>query len=418
LNALAPSQFRSSDRIDGDASPSSRTTHCPIAALQLGLHWFPEAPGGLDRFYYELVNELPAVGVESRGWVVGSSMAANETGGKVRAFASSKQSVPARLMAARAAVRKSIREHRPDLVVSHFALYTFPALGQLGNLPLVVHFQGPWAEESRVEGADRLSCMGKRLIERAVYRRADRLICLSPAFADILAHDYRIPRERIRVVHAAVDVDRFDIPETRQDARLRLGWPVGRPIVLCVRRLVRRMGLEHLIDAATRVRARVPDVLIHIAGRGAITAELQQRIDAAGLQDNVKLLGFVPDSDLPRAFRAADLSIVPSISLEGFGLVAAESLAAGTPALVTPVGGLPEVVKGLPSHLLLSGSSTEQLAEGISSALLGSHPMPSPQRCKDHVRCNFSWPVIASRVRAVYAEAIESMTNHSVRADL
>lgn len=60
-----------------------------------------------------------------------------------------------------------------------------------------------------------------------------------------------------------------------------------------------------------------------------------------GLSDNVELLGFVPDDLLPHIYRAADLSIVPTQALEGFGLIALEALAAGTPVIVSPVGGPP-----------------------------------------------------------------------------
>jgi glycogen(starch) synthase len=412
LNAVVQSEPVGSDRPVARRAGASASALAPEAApkpinsLQLGLGWFPECPGGLDRFYYELVDALPAAGVNCCGWIVGSSAASNDTQGRVRAFAAASDSLPSRLLAARAAVRASIRDQQPDVVVSHFALYAFPALRSLKGLPLVIHFQGPWAEESRVEGAGRLSVLGKRVLERAVYRRADRLICLSPAFADILLRDYGISRDKIRVVPAAVDVARFDIPESRSEARQKLGWPAGRPIVLCVRRLVRRMGLENLVEAAALLRSQIPDALILLAGRGPMTKSLTDQIEAAGLQDHVKLLGFVPDADLPRAYRAADLTIVPSVSLEGFGLVAAESLAAGTPALVTPVGGLPEVVNGLGPQWILPGPSGQQIAVRLGDILKGGVPNLSSAECAAHVRACFSWPKIALRIRHVYQEAL------------
>ena len=61
----------------------------------------------------------------------------------------------------------------------------------------------------------------------------------------------------------------------------------------------------------------------------------------------MRLLGFVAEEDLPWLYRACDISIVPSVALEGFGLPTIESLAAGTPVLVTPIGGLPETVSEL-----------------------------------------------------------------------
>jgi len=93
---------------------------------------------------------------------------------------------------------------------------------------------------------------------------------------------------------------------------------------------------------------------------------------------------------------------VPSIALEGFGLTTIESLAAGTPVLVTPVGGLPETVRELDPQLVLAGSRPTSLAEGVVAALTGEHVLPSPQACVAYARLRFDWPVIAEQVLNVY----------------
>ena len=127
---------------------------------------------------------------------------------------------------------------------------------------------------------------------------------------------------------------------------------------MTVRRLARRMGLENFIDAVDQLRKKEPSILAVLAGTGPLANELAALVEQKQLQEHVKLAGFVPDADLPLAYRAADLSVVPSIALEGFGLIVLESLAAGTPVVVTPVGGLPEVVSGLFPELILEGSLT------------------------------------------------------------
>ena len=80
------------------------------------------------------------------------------------------------------------------------------------------------------------------------------------------------------------------------------------------------------------------------------------------------MLGFVRESLLPTHYQAANVSIVPSQSLEGFGLTTVESLACGTPVLVTPVGGLTEVVGPLAPSCVLCGWSPDQIAEGLQAA--------------------------------------------------
>ena len=150
----------------------------------------------------------------------------------------------------------------------------------------------------------------------------------------------------------------------------------------------------------------MPDALVLIAGDGPLRGELERQITSFGLADTVRLLGFVPDAELPRAYRAADLTVVPTVALEGFGLIVVESLAAGTPCFVTPVGGLPEAVGGLSRALLLRSTGAEAIADGLADALTGATPLPSPRECVDFVRKHYDWPVIAERVRLVYEEAL------------
>ena len=379
-----------------------------LSALQLGLHWFPERAGGLDRVYYDLIRALPSAGVQCRGLVSGTDRVAVDSAGVVRAFAKPSENVIKRWTAVRRAVRQELAGSRFDLVVSHFALYTFPVRKLIAShqLPLVVHFQGPWAAESRQEGARRIAVWTKDAIERSVYCRAQRFIVLSDPFGKILASTYGVSPDRIRRVPPGLETARFRTGLSRAAAREKLGWPTDRPIVFTARRLASRMGLEDLIDATVAVRKSKPDVLIHIAGRGRLLAELQQRIETCGLKEHVKLLGFVADSDLPLAYTAADLTVVPTIALEGFGLVTIESLAAGTPTMVTPVGGLPDGVIGLAPQLVLERTGAAALAEGITGALMGRIPLPSREECQQHAEANFDWKVIAGKVRTVYEEAI------------
>jgi glycosyltransferase involved in cell wall biosynthesis len=168
------------------------------------------------------------------------------------------------------------------------------------------------------------------------------------------------------------------------------------------------MGLENLIDALKTVRERVPDILVIIAGTGWMQSQLSQQIKFAKLEDHVRLMGFIPDTDLPVAYRAADLTVVPSVSLEGFGLTTVESMSAGTPVIVTPVGGSPEVVGGLSPDMIVPDWTPAALAAAISAALRGELKLPSSDECKDFARLNFDWAAVTQKVRAVYDEALHA----------
>lgn len=379
-----------------------------MQTLQLGMGWFAEEPGGLNRFYHDLMAALPEVGVAVRGLVVGDDDVRAASRGCVEPVVPRDRPIVERLRRMRRATRAALARAGHPLVVSHFALYTYPALDLFRGRPLVVHFQGPWALESRAEGEQWLAVRFKRHVETAVYRRATRCIVLSHAFARILHTEYGVPTDRIRVIPGAVDVNRFATHVSRADARERLGWPAERPIVLAVRRLVPRMGLEDLVDAAAEIRRRVPDALILIAGKGPLGPALDARIASLGLADHVRLLGFVPDEQLPLAYRAATVSVVPTVALEGFGLIVAESLAAGTPALVTPVSSLPEVVEELAPALVLASAGAAAIASGVSDALDGTLRLPDAEACARFARERYGWGAVARRVRGVYEEALQA----------
>ncbi|PZO43365.1 MAG: glycosyl transferase family 1 [Pseudanabaena frigida] len=378
-----------------------------MKTLQLGTSWFLEEAGGLARVYYGCVNYLPQVGVEVSGLVVGSDRVRQSSAGRVETFAQADSSTWQRSLSLRKAVDRVLASSTYDLVATHFALYTLPAIDRFGKLPLVMHFHGPWALESRAEGGGRLSTCGKLAIEKMVYQRANGFIVLSESFRQILHRTYNVPLEKIFIVGGGIDTKEFDVDLSISQAREKLGWPQDRRIIFCVRRLVQRMGLENLISAIALVKKQHPDVLLLIAGKGAISNMLRSQIQELQLENHVQLLGFVPDSDLAIAYRAAELSIVPTISLEGFGLIVIESLAAGTPVLGTPIGGIPEVLQPFNSDLILEGSTTGQLAQGIIEALSGQRQMPSAEECQAYVRKNYDWQVIARHMKTVYEKVIQ-----------
>lgn len=378
-----------------------------LRTLQVGMEWFGEKPGGLNRVFSEIVNRLPAHGVDVSALVAGTESVAQATGGVMVGVAPHTAPLWRRMRRLHEAAAERLRADPHAVVVAHFALYAAPLLGLLRDRrrTFVFHFQGPWAQETYAEKVRSASLLVKARIERAVYRRADACIVLSGAFGRILNESFGVTWERIHIIPGGVDCARFDVRESRAECRVRLGWPVDRPIVLAVRRLTHRMGIDRLIAALSVLRARVPNVLVLIAGQGPIGEELRTQVRRAQLDEYCRFVGFISEDDLPFAYRAADLTVVPSVSLEGYGLIVPESLAAGTPVLVTPVGGLPETVDGLSDVLVLPDASAASIAQGLGDALTGAMPMPTADECRAYARRRNDWPVIVEQVRRVYAAA-------------
>ena len=334
-----------------------------MKTLQIGMGWFPEQAGGLNRVYYDCSHYLPKADIQIKGLVAGSAQVACTTAGQIQAFAPIEASLMKRWQQARTHFQRLTASEDFSLIVTHFSLYTFPLLDQLVNRPVAMHFQGPWALEGQVEGGGSLATRAKWLLEQTTYRTVQQFIVLSEAFRNTLHRVYHIPYERIHIVPPGVDVTRFDTSISLPQARQRLGWPQDRPVFLAVRRLARRMGLENLIAAMDKVRRQHPDVLLMIAGKGVLKDELERQIQDLDLSNHVRLLGFVSDEDLALAYRAATLSIVPTVALEGFGLIVIESLANGTPVLGTPVDSIPEILQPFCPDLVFDGPKPEQLAQ-------------------------------------------------------
>jgi glycogen synthase len=377
-----------------------------MTILQIGGGWFPETAGGLERYYRELVLAL----LEKRpgsvtGLVTGSSLCETETGGRIRSFGPPDLLVPRRMWRTRMMLSAMVGARRPTLAAVHFALHAFPGLDRLQHLPLVVHFHGPWTAESAVECNHPLTLAAKRGIEMLVYTRAERFIVLSEAFARVLVESYHADPARIQVIPGGVDTGRFRITHSKAAARLKLGWPADRLVLLTVRRLVSRMGLETLIEAMRPIVERHKDALLMIAGTGPLAEHLRSLVTLRGLERHVSFLGFVDDALLPLAYRAADVTVLPSEKLEGFGLSAVESLAAGTPCVVTPIGGLPEAVSPLCRALVTRDTSADSLADTLDAVLSNTLTLPSVDQCQAYAELRFSWQTVLPRIIDVYEQA-------------
>jgi glycosyltransferase involved in cell wall biosynthesis len=397
-----------------DAEQSTQPRHPSIVCV--GSEWFPLKPGGLSRYVYELIRELLAnndqvefCGVDLIDLVIAKHSSQELPDESL--MLSEKLSLTHLAQSAHPLIWKVIAGHRiakrinwqrVDAVNLHFSLYSLPLLSCIpSHVPITFHFHGPWALESQWEGDRRLSIQMKRLIERYVYQRCDRFITLSHAFARILHTEYQVPMAKIHVIPGGINTAHFNITLSRLQARTMLGLPLDRPLLFSPRRLVQRVGIDKLLDALAIVQQQVPDVLSLIAGKGDQREALEQQVDRLHLRNNVQFLGYVPDVQLPIYYQAADLTVVPSQSLEGFGLVLLESLACGTPVLSTPVGGMPEVLHSLDPNLITAGVDSTAIAQRLSEFLTGQLRLLDRQTCRDHVVAQYDWQIIARQVREV-----------------
>ena len=279
------------------------------------------------------------------------------------------------------------------------SLYTFlsPApLEYRSRLGGTVHHRGGWI------GAAGVAILW--LIERSCLRRASCIHVLSDFSATQLWQLYGIHSDRIVKIPGGADLKRFQPAADRAAVRQALDLPVGVPVLLTVRNLERRMGLDTLITAMSLLRRHRPEVVLLIGGTGPLRAELEAQASSLGVHDQVRFLGYIPESDLPRFYQAADCFVLPTRELEGFGLITAEALASGTPVLGTPVGATPEVLGALDPRLVFRDTQPEVMAEALRQFLEADRHDPAAaaglrQACRTHAERTLDWDLSVRRLR-------------------
>jgi glycosyltransferase involved in cell wall biosynthesis len=382
-------------------SDSKHNLNYPAQFLFLGMGWFPSTPGGLNRYVYELTHQLTSHQDQVDLWGIGFPDIPSSPTLRLTNLASSETHWLARLWTIRKHLTH-LKKLSPDAINLHFALYSLPLLANLPpDQPITFTFHGPWASESEQEGRSKGSVLFKQWIEQQVYRHCDRFIVLSQAFATVLQHQYRVPEHKINIIPGGVDTTRFQASLSREQARTLLNWPQDRFVLFTPRRLVQRMGISQLLNAIALIRAEIPEIWLAIAGKGPLQVHLQQQVEELELSPFVRFLGYIPDEQLAISYQAADLSVVPSQSLEGFGLTLLESLACGTPVLCTPVGGMPEVITPFSPHLVSETIHAPAIADRLQQIIKHKRLLPSRTACRDYVLKQFDWPTIAQHVRQV-----------------
>ncbi len=246
-------------------------------------------------------------------------------------------------------------------------------------------------------------------IERLVLRRCDRVIVLSEFMRERVKAVQCVPEDRIQLIPGAADLTRFRPAGDRAAVRQLLKLPPAKTLLVTVRNLVPRMGLEHLIAAMQELGEEGRDCLLLIGGEGALRSSLERQIREQGLADRVALLGFILESDLPKYYQAADLVLMPTHELEGFGLVTVEALACGTPVLGTPVGALPEVLVRLDPELVAEGTDSRSLAAAMRRILRRFRERPDERARlaaagRALVEQDYNWERHMARLEAVLGE--------------
>lgn len=218
-----------------------------------------------------------------------------------------------------------------------------------------------------------------RMMNRAVYAGAARLICSSESTAAIVREQWSIEPDRVRVLLPGVDTRWFAPPHV---SRARPASWEGRRVVLSAGRLERRKGQDMLLRAIDTVRRDIPDLLIAIVGDGVEAGRLRDLAAALRVEPFVEFHPEVDEETLRSYYQHCDLFVLANrqvgYDIEGFGMVLLEAQACGVPVIAGCSGGAPEalIAGGGPdapvageTGLVVDCSSVEPLAAALVSLL-------------------------------------------------
>ncbi|MGH7818741.1 MAG: glycosyltransferase family 4 protein, partial [Candidatus Binatia bacterium] len=231
--------------------------------------------------------------------------------------------------------------------------------------------------------------------ERRGLEAADRVVAVSQFTRQKIVDHYGIAPERIAVVHNAIDRNEVEVERPAISARHR--------IVLFLGRVTIQKGPDWFVQAARRVVDEDPRVLFVIAGSGDMEPRLVEDVASLGLERNVLFTGFLRGEDIDRAYRMADVYVMPSVS-EPFGLTPLEAMQRGTPVILSKQSGVSEVVK----HCLkVDFWDTEDLAAKILGVLAWRELREELADGARREVAKLSWTAAAEQVLDVYRSVLE-----------
>jgi phosphatidyl-myo-inositol dimannoside synthase len=251
---------------------------------------------------------------------------------------------------------------------------------------------------------------GAHALVRRATSQATRVPVMCSAFIARVVRSAVPARVPVSVLYPGADVGVFRPDLTFEDLRERHGVS-GRPVVVCVSRLVPRKGQDVLIRSMRAVRRRVPDATLLIVGDGPDRARLGRLAEEAP-PGAIVFAGQVSEADLPRYYRAGDVFAMPcrtrigGLEVEGWGNVFIEAAACGRPVIVGDSGGARESLVPGETGLLVDGSNDAAVAQAVASLLEDRDRAEAMGReGRARVERSFTWPRAAEQLAGWLREA-------------
>jgi len=287
---------------------------------------------------------------------------------------------------------------RAGVTLFHAPHYVLPPLVTCRSVVTIhdcIHLMFPQYLPSRMAYAYARSVMW------AAARRAQLIITVSEASKRDILHFFKVPPEKVVVVHNAID-ERFLVPPPDIElARVRERYQLQHGFVLYAGNIKPHKNLVRLIEAFSQIRQGPFQELklLIIGDQISKLPALRRAVHQLKLHKHVRFLGYIPDETLAVLYRSAEVFVFPSL-YEGFGLPPLEAMASGTPVVTSNTSSMPEVTGG--AAVLVDPYDVGSIVDGVRRVLTDAS-LAAELRRKGPLRAReFSWARSVARTKELY----------------
>ncbi|MGE5379654.1 MAG: glycosyltransferase family 4 protein [Methylocystaceae bacterium] len=378
--------------------------------LILSWEYPPQMVGGLGQHVYELSRHLVETGVvphvltpavkSAPAYEVDQGVHIHRIGREFDCVSSFKgwiMSFNSQMVKEGTRVCRSLENLRVIHAHDWLVAYGARSLGKMFNVPIIATIHA--TEWGRNNGLHNRTQMEINDIERNLTLAASRVICCSHYMQDEVNQLFAVKPEQVAIIPNGVSLysqESFPMLAERANKIFFIG------------RLVPEKGVQVLIDAMPIVLDKIPDAQLIIGGRGPCFNELDQQAEKLGVSSAVLMPGYITEDHKESLFREAAVAVFPSL-YEPFGIVALEAMAAGTPVVVSEIGGLGEIVSDQVNGLKVPANNPVLLAEAIIHLLTDRQlSQQIADNARQELKTVYNWRNIAELTQNEYQKLADS----------
>ena len=311
------------------------------------------------------------------------------------------------------------------LVHAHFWLSGMVAIDVKKQLeiPFVVTFHALGAVRRLHQGCSDKFPKIREKIERDIIWQAERIIAECPNDLKDLIQHYQAPLDKIEIIPCGYNPTDF-YPVDRKEAKKRLNLNPAFTYILQLGRMVKRKGIDNVIEAFSHAQHAIPELRLLVVGGNFQSEDDQIEFDRLNhlceeldLKDKVIFTG-QKNRDMLRYYYAASELFITTPWYEPFGITPLESMACGTPVIGADVGGISFTVRNGETGLLVAPQQPQQLSSAIVDLISDDRKrLKFAVNALRHVK-SFTWKTVSESIAQLYEQCIPQVRERETIAHI